>query len=268
MTTQHRQLIISISILIVAGIGLYLLLRYVPARTVPAENVSQAVIDTSLVTIKTYATPTDYATYEVSYPQFANASAEFNKKIEDVAMNAVHEHAKDSEENWKARYETRTPGETIAQKPSENDKFQLAIKYEPAQVNSLAISFILRISGYTGGAHGYENLVSFNYDVQNAKELTLDDFFKATPNYLTILSDFSRKELTAQFHERLEIKTPEDEQNFTESTLPMLLDGTKPEAQNFSVFTFTPKEMTVYFTQYQVAPYVMGESQVVFPIQN
>ena len=106
-------------------------------------------------------------------------------------------------------------------------------------------------------------LISYNYDVMNKKEVDLVDLFPNDPNYLKTISDFSRKDLTIQFKKRLEVKTKADLQNFQDSVMPMLTDGTTPTIDNFSVSTFTPDNITFYFNQYQVAPYAMGGSTVV-----
>lgn len=220
------------------------------------------IIDRTLATEQKYNTPDTYTVFDVVYPQFKNAGADFNKKIEDTVMTGIASQKKDSADNWKARYDTQSPGEKIPQFPAKGDKFTFNVSWEPTQVNNQYISFVLIISGYTGGAHGYQNMVSFNYDVVNKKEISLAELFPNDPNYLKTISAFSVKDLTAQFHTRLNLKTKADEQNFKESVLPMLLSGTEPVPENFSIFTFTPKTVTIYFSEYQVAPYAMGESKV------
>ena len=65
---------------------------------------------------------------------------------------------------------------------------------------------------------------------------------------------------------QLDIKTKEDEANFKDSVVPMILEGTMPEEANFSIFTFVPDAVTVYFAQYQVAPYAMGGSREIMSI--
>lgn len=225
-----------------------------------------SLIDKSLVEEKTIQESTEYATFDVSYPEFKNVSSSFNKKIEDLVMEEIDNHKEISEENWKARYETKLPGDKISEFPTKAEKYQLSISWKGVQVNENFVSIIIVFNGYTGGAHGYENIISFNYDVLNKKEITLSSLFSSDPNYLKTISEFSRNDLEKQFRKRLNVKTKEDEANFKDSVVPMILEGTMPEEANFSIFTFVPDAVTFYFAQYQVAPYAMGGSSVTMPI--
>jgi len=189
-------------------------------------------VNSSLSENKTYKEPTAYATFDVVYPRFKDASAEFNQKIENLVMEGVENHKKDAEESWREGQE----------------KFQFYTAWAPIQVNKNYISFLLRLGGYSGGAHGYENLASFNYDITAKKEIVLSDLFSKNPNYLKTISEFTRKNLRRQFGD-----------NANED---MLLAGTESNAENFSVFTLLPDSITFYFVEYQVAPYAMGASQV------
>src|SRR3989344_948907 len=224
---------------------------------------SAKVVNLSLVEERTYKVPDSYATFDVVYPEFKNAGAEFNQSISDLAIAGIAQHKKVSEDSWKARYETSSEGDGINEFPTEGEKFQFYMSWTPVQVNEEFISVLVTVGGYTGGAHGYQNLISFNYDVVNKKDVKLSDLFPGNSNYLKTVSDFSRKDLTTQFRKKLEVKTKDDEKVFQGSVIPMMLAGTTPESLNFSVFTFTKDAVKLYFTQYQVAPYAMGESVVV-----
>ncbi len=220
------------------------------------------IIDKSLAEEKTYKGPDQYTTFKVTYPQFKNTSSEFNQKIEDQINAGIAQQKKDSADNWKARYDTQSKGENIPQYPKEDDKFYFNVSWKPVQENNSFVSFILTVSAFEGGAHGYETLTSYNYDVANKKEVTLASLFPNGVNYLKTISDFARKDLTAQFKKRLDVKTKTDEKNFQDGVVPMLMEGTTPVAENFSVFTFTKENVTIYFNQYQVAPYSMGQSSI------
>lgn len=271
MKLAKSSIFLSAFIVLIFILGIYLGTKYNSskkpeevAETSPTTDTEKPalIIDKSLSIDKTYTAPDKYTIFKVTYPQFKNVSADFNQKIADLVTAGIALQKKDSEENWKARYETRSSGDNITEFPKEADKFYFDVSWEPTQENNDFISFILTISAYEGGAHGYETLTSFNYDVVNKKEISLADLFPNDPNYLKTISDFSRKNLTAQFREKLSIKTKADEANFKDSVLPMLESGTTPDEINFSVFTFTDDKITFYFNQYQVAPYAMGGSSV------
>lgn len=266
-----KKKLISLVVIILIVVGGYFLLHSssktatTNQSNTPAVTKIDLVINNSLAIEKTYTTPDKYTVFKVTYPQFKNTSAEFNKKITDQVNAGIAQQQKDSADNWKARFDTQSKGENIPQYPKEADKFYFDVSWKPTQENNQFISIILTVSAFEGGAHGYETLTSYNYDVLNKKEVTLVDLFPNDPSYLTTISNFSRKDLMIQFRQRLEVKTKTDEQNFQDTVVPMLTDGTTPIADNFNVFTFTPDAVTIYFNQYQVAPYSMGESSVIMP---
>ncbi len=228
-------------------------------------------VDKSLITEKIYNEPTKYTTFDLSYPQFKNAPASFNKKIEDMVMNAMKDHAEISEQDWKARYATKYEGDNIGEFPTEDSRLSLFTNFRVVQANDKYISVLMSMGGYSGGAHGYRNMVSFNYDLSSDKEVKLSDLFPNDKNYLKKISEFSRQDLIKQFIAvesetgLIDFKKKEDKDAFMASISDMLNAGTEPIAENFNVFTFTSEVVELYFTEYQVAPYVMGSFSVSIP---
>lgn len=237
-----------------------------PATTIPNTSDNSLVVDKSLITEKTYNEQDAYTTLDVVYPQFKNASAYFNKKVEDLVITAATDHQQNSKDNWQARVDT-SPSD-FAKTPSEKDKMSFYAKYEVVQANNKTISFLIRYGGFDGGAHGYESLQTFNYDVATQSDITLASLFGNKSYYLTTISNFARKDLGKQLRERSGVVATDAaaEANFKDVIVPMIEDGTAPTLENFSTFVFTPKEITFYFEQYQVAPYSFGESKVVMPL--
>ena len=263
---KSSLLVPMLIIAIFAGV-MYALVRdnqepKVEAPIVTEDNKPSAPVDMSLVEEKTYKKVTQYAVFDVTYPQFKNVSNELNERIGNLVDKGIENHIVDSAENWRARYDTRQPGDDIAEFPADDQKFQFSMSWKPIQLNNNFVSTLITFGGYTGGAHGYQNMVSYNYDVIGKKDMTLADLFPGNPNYLKTVSEFSRKDLTAQFRDRLEIDSKAD---IDPGIMDMLIAGTEPTVENFRVFTFTGDSITLYFTQYQVAPYAMGESTVKMP---
>lgn len=253
-----KKLLISFVVVLLLFSGIYLFTKNKSSYQVEDKEEKSSeeeritlLVNPALSENKTYREPTTYATFDVAYPQFEDASDEFNQKIEDLVMEGVVNHARDAEDNWKARFETKSPGEKISEFPEEKEKLQFYVSWTPVQVNKNFVSILLRLGGYTGGAHGYQNIASFNYDIIGEKEITLSDLFSSDPNYLKTVSEFARKDLHRQF------KGGANEE--------MLLAGTESKIENFSVFTFLPDAITFYFAEYQVAPYAMGGSEVTMP---
>lgn len=213
----------------------------------PTEEQTETQAHEVKVVVKSIRESNMYYDINAEYPQFEGVAPIFNQTIEKTVTDAVADHKNQSEDNQKYLIDLdRSEG----REPRAADQYQLYVKYEQAQVNPQYISLVMRIGGYTGGAHGYENVVTFNYDVANQEMLMLSDLFPNDPNYLTTLSDYSRQQLRASLG---------DYANET-----FIVDGTNPTVENFKNFTFTDDAITIYFTQYQVAPYVAGEQRIIY----
>lgn len=214
-------------------------------QTVTAVKYSEITVDKS----------NDYGTVKGVYPSFENIGNMLNMSISAFVDVISKEHLGIAEENWKARIDTGD-GNAL---PDTTEKFPLEISYEIAQANSEYISVLIRYGGYQGGAHGYENTVSFNYDVKNQKIMSLSDLFPGDENYLETLSAFSKTNLTDLF-------TSKEGMELDEFFQDMIDAGTAPTLENYQVFTFTNDTLTIYFGEYQVAPYVYGPQKVQFPL--
>jgi hypothetical protein len=184
-----------------------------------------------------------------SYPQFPNASAEFNDAIKNTVKKSILEHQTISEENWSAMH----PGEdgTV---PKSDDKFTYSVDWSaPTHTKELA-SVVLRHGGFSGGAHGSYAISTFTYDYTQKKTLTIADMFPAHPNFLKKLSVYARATLPEIIAEKAQIQISEVPQD-------MLSAGTEPTLENFKEFTLAAdgSHITIYFGLYQVAAYAFGE---------
>ena len=199
---------------------------------------------------------TEYASISGTYPQFEQAPISFNNEIRDVVKNAIEEHKKLSEENWKAMHETDTSTRST---PAEQDLFPFSVSFEAPLSTKDDISVALFISQYSGGAHGSSSIRTFTYNIPQKRNVSLSDVFKGYPEYLKKLSIESRKQLTERFS---------DIGDGSETTLDFLEEGTEPKDELFSLFTLSPQKdmLTIYFGLYQVAPYVYGEQHIVVPL--
>jgi hypothetical protein len=214
-----------------------------------------------------------YVKNDVKYPYFKNASSDFNLKIENFIKKAMEDHDSLSKDNWMARYNTQVKGDNVPKVPATDaDKFYFSSDFTIVQSNSTYISFVLNYGGFSGGAHGYENNISFNYDVKNQKNIELKDLFPNNTEYLNYLSTESRNFLEKQdfanvSEEDKKNSTPEAIKQFLDSITSSIEMGTEPKIENFSVFTFTPDKVKIYFGQYQVGPYVIGMPEVEIDIK-
>ena len=115
-----------------------------------------------------------YVNYDVKYPYFFYASPGFNLKIKDFLQTQLEAQGMVSKEAWNARYNAQTSEYEIPEFPrSEDEKFYFFSDFEIVQSNSSFISVIIHYGGFSGGAHGFENRVSYAYDLINKKEIVL-----------------------------------------------------------------------------------------------
>ncbi len=116
------------------------------------------------------------------------------------------------------------------------------------------ISYVFYISIDTGGAHPNNIILTINYDRRNNEIITIDSMTKNNDHLLNDLCIESRKQLKSN-------KNIAQDQ----TSINMMLEGTKPEKNNFKNFIFGKDGLIVYFQQYQIAPYASGVFQTVIP---
>jgi len=201
------------------------------------------------VIVENFDEKTSIYDIHISYPQFPDLPDEFNKKIKGLLMQEVNNFKTTAEENFKARNETSTTDETIVSDFSYNSGWTVE------QLNNKVVSFVIYTDFYQGGAHGGHKIYTFNYDVKNKREVTLDSLFNGTKSYLEKISKYSVNDLKNQLQ-------------MESNSLPnmaMLEEGTAPIKNNFSRFTVATNSVTFYFEEYQVAPYAAGQKEVIIP---
>ena len=227
--------------------------------------------DTNLVVADSYETKSlaisdPYVTFDVKYPYFKNADADFNAGIETLVKTKIEDHKKASREYWQARLDTETKNENLPKIPGPSDKLSFFSNFTIVESNDSYISSVLRYGGFSGGAHGYEIDVSYNYDVKNKKVIKLADLFPTDPQYLNYLSVGSRIYLENKFAAETDANSDNSDQqaleDYAKNMISMVESGTQPTEENFSVFTFTPDKIKIYFADYQVGPHSIGMPEV------
>jgi hypothetical protein len=270
MKKNPTTIILVIIILVLVPYIVYK--NWKPKEEIKVENkIEDTVKNEEMIVKDSYQTktlnPTDaYMKFDIKYPYFKNASADFNKSIEKLLKDAIVADSQSSKENWQARYDTQVKGDDIPKVPVSEDKFAFYSSYKVIQSNSNYISVVLNYGAFTGGAHGYENNVTFNYDVKNQKNIELKDLFPNDPNYLTYLSKKSREVLKKTYATITEEDKKNSDAEALEQSISWILEsietGTEPKEENFTAFTFTKDKVKIYFGQYQVGPYAIGSPEV------
>lgn len=130
----------------------------------------------------------------------------------------------------------------------------LDIQYQLIGQKGNIWSIQFNINGYAdGAAHPYHYSITFNYDLQNRKQLTLDDLFLPNSNYLQMLSDISKTDLTS--------RNIGFEEGFQQ--------GADPLPENYRNWNLSNEGfLVITFDEYQVAAYAAGSQTVTIPFSS
>lgn len=136
--------------------------------------------------------------------------------------------------------------------PTQAAPWELWVDYEVSQYRDWLVSYKFTIYEYTGGAHGNTAFQTFNFDLQNEREILLSDLFDEAG--LTQVSEIAQEQLKETLGDMV------DEQ--------WLADGTAPTPENYQNFVFTEDSLVFTFPQYQVAAYAAGPQTVTIPLSD
>ncbi|RJQ24454.1 DUF3298/DUF4163 domain-containing protein [Candidatus Parcubacteria bacterium] len=211
-------------------------------------------LSTLIIYIKTDKENTKLYKISVEYPVFDKAPQNLNSLIESTVASKVSEFKKQATKNWKERKKAPLPNGKSPEYPE--DPFTLNINWSPQQLNNNYISFILKINSFTGGANETQDLISFNHDLKNNKEVKLEDLFPNNPDYLKNISKTAEDNLTQQLESRW------DRGASYKNAKNILEKGTAPNEENFKHFTLDDNNVYFYFPKSQVAPSSFGEQKI------
>ncbi|MCR8743825.1 DUF3298 and DUF4163 domain-containing protein [Romboutsia lituseburensis] len=169
-----------------------------------------------------------------------NSNIKFIENINEAISNYIDDFKKKIEEESK-EYEKQY--KTIFYKAKDQYvkyQYEAYSDYQVTYNKNNLISIPIKLYEFTGGAHGMSYLKSFNYDLENKKELKLKDLFKENVNYKKIVNKFINDEIS----KNKDIYFTGDE-------------GFKGISDNQS-FYIDNEGIVVYFGLYEIAPYYVG----------
>lgn len=178
------------------------------------------------------------AEINVSYAVFTNVPDAVNAKIKEY-IDGIVKDIKDIAEAGTA---------------AENDGLFLISKYEVAQANEKYISLVQSTQEYSGGAHGNQYFMTFNFDTTTGKELHLIDLFAGNKNYLSLIKPKVKAAVLAELKQRL----LDNGDKKTDPASLLFDDIMTLDADVFETFTFGEKYIMFYFAPYDIAPYSTG----------
>jgi hypothetical protein len=237
MKNFRKELIVAVIFFVVGFVIFYII-------ALPNDN------ELRIVT-KTFEESNDVYSIYIEYPQFPDLPDDFNEKIETVVLGASDGFKKSADESRSRRIETSKGGENL------KFDYTFGTSWAPATLSDDVVSFVIKTHFYIGGAHGGENIYTFNYDLRNDRDVTLEFLFSSSPDYLQKVSQFAINYLES----RLRVSGD------TLPNMSMIHDGAGPNKENFDNFTLRALDtITFYFEEYQVAPYSAGSQEVVMPL--
>ncbi len=107
------------------------------------------------------------------------------------------------------------------------------------------------------GASCHAGIIAFNFDLKTGKQITkLSELFKPKSNYLKTIASYSVGALTRCSGDELDIKDD------------WFMEGTKPTAKNYSIWSLTRDGVRITFPEYQIAPGAFSGVDVVVPYSH
>lgn len=198
--------------------------------------------------IKTITEKDNFFDITAEYPQFRNVNADFNQKISDLIKDSIEEFKKAGQDNWQARKDTATAEFPVGEYPEA--PFDFIATWKSDQINEKYISLYITIYSFSGGAHGDQSIYSFNYNVKDKKEITIQDVLNSQ-ELLNKVSELAKTNLVYQYQSK--------DMEIDETITQMITEGVSAKYDNFKTFTFNANSMTFYFQKYQVGPGAAGE---------
>lgn len=197
---------------------------------------------------KTIFEQTDLYKIRAEYPQFDQVPQGFNREIESFVTDRIDQFKKNNILSREMRKKIISPDEPMPEPVEGPWPFNLT--WSAQQLNARYISLAMRMSSFEGGANEIQEIKTFNYDLTKKKPVTLVDLFPGKPDYLKMISDYAKKDLTDQLNNQ---NVPTD----------FITSGTEPKEENFSRFVFNDDKIIFYLPRYQVAPGAAGEQMVI-----
>lgn len=181
-------------------------------------------------------------TYAISAqtPMFANVEDErvqtFNKAVSELVQHEIG--------YFRKNVLAQMPAHPITSGSSFDATY--VVIFQGGGVWSLKFDF----SGYAdGAAHPYHYSLTFNYDLEQGKKLSIDELFPKDSDFLEALSRYCIAELSKRdigFYGGFQ-------------------QGAEPTPENYRNWNITSNGLLITFDEYQVAPYVVGPQTVTVP---
>ncbi len=129
-------------------------------------------------------------------------------------------------------------------------KFELNINFTTYEYDKY-LSFLITYTSDFGGAHPDKDIVTINYNADNNTFVDIDLLTQKDKDILNKISTYSYEVLK----KNEQLMENEDQ----------LKQGTAPLSKNFENFVFSKDGIVIFFKNYSIASYCLGDFEVVIP---
>jgi peptidoglycan/xylan/chitin deacetylase (PgdA/CDA1 family) len=131
--------------------------------------------------------------------------------------------------------------------------YELHIDYEIVYETSRHLSLIFKESKYLGGAQPSSAMYTYNFNLEQGRQLTLKDLFKGSSAYLEILSQYIRESLIDNHVLNIALDDA------------WVVKGSQPLESNFKHFVIKENSLVILFEKYQIGSAFIGEPSLEIP---
>lgn len=286
---KHQRVLITISVLILIVVLFYI---FFPKNKIPEipSGLFTTASTTGDIIVTTERTVEETESYHIekSLPAVSGSvSPLVLAKINSTLRKATDLIVKDFKDEVKDIPQVQLP---------ENNKDQSKHNLALSTMKTNTVNnryFTVRLADYSyisGAAHPLTSTLSYNFDLKSGELLDLDKIFDGGQNYLGTISSFAKDKLKTQLakstapdtgviprtdlgdsdigeSEAINPNSDSDGMNDAFNTV-FFEEGANPREGNYSVYFVEKEGIRFVFGQYQVAPYVYGEQEVLLTYEE
>ena len=217
--------------------------------TVPAATSASAPVETAIPLSQQVSLTFISFREEGQLPKYAiSAQTPVLAGSEDPRAKAFNEAVSDLVQHEIKYFRKNVLAQMPAQPVSSGSSFdvQFVVIFQAGGIWSFKFNF----SGYAdGAAHPYHYSLTYNYDLEQGKQISLEELFPADSDYLSALSSYCIAELSKRdigFYGGFQ-------------------HGAEPTPDNYRNWNITANGLLLTFDEYQVAPYAAGPQTITMP---
>ena len=229
-------------------IGLLFLMIFVSCKTTKVESEKTVSKKSTKYTVIQLSEKSEYLNSLIKYPKFEDYSL-LNKVVKNSVENYFNSFNKYAKSDWEELNKVRAI-DNIATPP-----FDYNVSFEVSETKKY-ISVLLRTYINNGGAHGSTTLISYNFD---KAENRLVNIVEATGLSYKVLSKYCNAMIKSRLIKTNSLGSSEKEIE------EWVNEGTFPTPDNYEIFMMYDNYVKVFFEEYSVAPYALGEQTVDVP---